>query len=318
MLHDRDLAKAEGEAWDIADTIPLLSAMEILPAANYTDLGDSHVVVVTVGATVTPGQSRLDVLGANASVISGIMGQLDETCPGAVVILVSNPVDVLARIAIEASPRPPGRVLGCWTVLDGARLRHQLGTLLNLERESIHAYVIGEHGDSSFPSGQALPPGRSGSRNTSPRGRLMATDQGGADRLDPGPRGEHPPAQGLHQLRCGGGSRPYRPCCHPGREAHPSWSPLWRQRSTASGPWRSACPAWSESAEPSASYSCQCPRKSSNRCSARRPSSTGPTNRSTPAARRPGLHSGRRSSTARRLAPGTQVRITEPGTRVAL
>jgi L-lactate dehydrogenase len=104
MLHDRDLAKAEGEAWDIADTIPLLSAMEILPAANYTDLGDSHVVVVTVGATVTPGQSRLDVLGANASVISGIMGQLDETCPGAVVILVSNPVDVLARIAIEASP----------------------------------------------------------------------------------------------------------------------------------------------------------------------------------------------------------------------
>ncbi len=151
MLYDSDLARAEGEAWDIADAIPLLSAMEIRPAGSYTDLEDSDVVVVTVGATVRPGLSRLDVLGANAGVIAGVMAELDRACPGAVVIVVSNPVDVLTRIAIETSPRPPGRVLGSGTVLDGARLRHELGALLDLERDSLHAHVIGEHGDSSFP-----------------------------------------------------------------------------------------------------------------------------------------------------------------------
>ena len=151
MLYDSDLARAEGEAWDIADAIPLLSAMEIRPAGSYADLADSHVVVITVGATVTPGRSRLDILGANAGVIADIVAQLDQACPDAVVVLVSNPVDVLTRIAIETSPRPPGRILGSGTVLDGARLRHELGTLLDLERDSLHAYVIGEHGDSSFP-----------------------------------------------------------------------------------------------------------------------------------------------------------------------
>lgn len=151
LLYDHDLARAEGEAWDIADAIPLLSPMEIRPAGSYADLQGSDAVIITVGATVTPGRSRLDVLGANAGVVASIVAQLDRACPDAVIILVSNPVDVLTRIAIETSPRPPGRILGCGTVLDGARLRHELGALLGLERDSLHAYVIGEHGDSSFP-----------------------------------------------------------------------------------------------------------------------------------------------------------------------
>ncbi len=151
MLYDRDQARAEGEAWDIADAIPLLSEMEILPAASYADLQHSDVVIITVGATVAPGQSRLDVVSANARVIAAMVSELDRVCPDAIVILVSNPVDVLTRLAIEGSARPPGLILGCGTALDGARLRHQLGKLLDIERESIHAYVIGEHGDSSFP-----------------------------------------------------------------------------------------------------------------------------------------------------------------------
>lgn len=83
--------------------------------------------------------------------IAGIVGELDRVCPGAVVVLVTNPVDVLTRIAIETSARPAHLILGCGTVLDGARLRQRIGELLDVERESVHAYVIGEHGDSSFP-----------------------------------------------------------------------------------------------------------------------------------------------------------------------
>lgn len=151
VLFDRNVARAEGEAWDIADAIPLLAEMEIRPTGELADLAGSDVVVITIGATVAVGQSRLELLGDNAAVIAGVMGELDRVCPEAVVLLVSNPVDVLTRIAIEASSRPARLVVGCGTVLDGARLRHRLGRLLDVEQEDVHAYVVGEHGDSSFP-----------------------------------------------------------------------------------------------------------------------------------------------------------------------
>jgi L-lactate dehydrogenase len=151
VLYDRDLALAEGEAWDIADTVPLLSEMQVNAAAGYADLVGCDVVVVTAGVTLEPGQTRLDLLGANADTIAGIVGELDRVCPAAVVIVVTNPVDVLTRIAVEASARPAHLIFGSGTVLDGARLRHRLGELLEVEQESVHAYVVGEHGDSSFP-----------------------------------------------------------------------------------------------------------------------------------------------------------------------
>jgi L-lactate dehydrogenase len=151
VLFDRDSARAEGEAWDIADAIPLLAEMEIAPSADYADLRGSDVVVVTVGATVARGQSRLELLGSNAGIIADVVGELDRISPEAVVILVSNPVDVLTRIAIETSTRPAHLVMGCGTVLDGARLRRRLGQFLGVEKEDVHVYVVGEHGDSSFP-----------------------------------------------------------------------------------------------------------------------------------------------------------------------
>jgi L-lactate dehydrogenase len=150
-LYDRDLTLAEGEAWDIADTVPLLSEMEVTPVAEYAELAGSAVVVVTAGVTRSRDQTRLDLLSANAGTIAGIITELDRVCPAAVVILVTNPVDVLTRIAIETSARPAHLIFGCGTVLDGARLRQRLGELLDVERESVHAYVVGEHGDSSFP-----------------------------------------------------------------------------------------------------------------------------------------------------------------------
>jgi len=151
VIYDRNLARAEGEAWDIADAVPLLSEMEVAPTDDYEDLRDSAVVVITVGATNPPGHSRLELLSANANIIAAVVRELDRVCPDAVVIVASNPVDVLTRIAIEASTRPPNLILGCGTVLDGARLRHELGKLFDVEQESVHAYVVGEHGDSSFP-----------------------------------------------------------------------------------------------------------------------------------------------------------------------
>ena len=151
VLYDRDLACAEGQAWDIGDAVPLLSEMEIIPTAEYDDLAGSDVVVITVGPTRTADQTRLDLLSVNAGIIARAVGELDRVCPDAVVILVSNPVDVLTRVAIETSTRPAHLIFGCGTVLDGARLRHQLGKLLNVDQDSVHAYVIGEHGDSSFP-----------------------------------------------------------------------------------------------------------------------------------------------------------------------
>jgi L-lactate dehydrogenase len=151
VLFDRDSARAEGEAWDIADAVPLLAEMEIVPTADYADLADSDAVVVTVGATPAPGTSRLSLLGSNAGIIVSVMRELDRVCPETVVIFVSNPVDVLTRLAIEASSRPANLIIGSGTVLDGARLREGLGQLLGVEKEDVHVYVIGEHGDSSFP-----------------------------------------------------------------------------------------------------------------------------------------------------------------------
>ena len=151
VLFDRNSARAEGEAWDIADAIPLLSEMEIVPSADYADLGASEAVVVTVGATRAPGENRLDLLGSNAAITAEVIRELDRVSPDAVVILVSNPVDVLTRIAIETSARPARLLIGSGTVLDGARLRHRLGELLGVEKEDVHVYVVGEHGDSSFP-----------------------------------------------------------------------------------------------------------------------------------------------------------------------
>jgi malate/lactate dehydrogenase len=141
VLYDRDLARAEGQAWDIGDAVPLLSEMVVVPTAEYSDLDGSDVVVVTVGPTLAVGQTRLDLARVNAGIIAGVVRQLDRVCPAAVVILVSNPVDVLTRIAIEASTRPPHLIFGCGTVLDGARLRHQLGKLLE-ERMLQHSAAV--------------------------------------------------------------------------------------------------------------------------------------------------------------------------------
>ncbi|MBE8986026.1 malate dehydrogenase [Nostoc sp. LEGE 12450] len=150
VLFDRTLSKAEGQAWDIEDSIPLLEEMEIIPTNKYEDLADSDVIVVTVGVRQKVGQTRLDTLSDNAEIIRLTMKELDRVAPNSIVLIVSNPVDVLTRIAIANSTRAENLIFGSGTVLDTARLRYQLGKRLNVALRDIHIYVIGEHGDSEF------------------------------------------------------------------------------------------------------------------------------------------------------------------------
>jgi L-lactate dehydrogenase len=150
VLFDRTLSKAEGQAWDIEDSIPLLEEMEIIPSNKYEDLADSDVIVVTVGVQQKLGQTRLDTLSDNAEIIRSTMKELDRVAPNSIVLIVSNPVDILTRIAIANSTRAENLIFGSGTVLDTARLRYQLGKRLNVALQDVHVYVIGEHGDSEF------------------------------------------------------------------------------------------------------------------------------------------------------------------------
>jgi L-lactate dehydrogenase len=125
--------------------------MDVIPSNRYEDLADSDIIIVTVSTTLKPGQSRLDLLSANAAIVRPIVRELDRVAPDAIIILVSNPVDVLTRIAIETSTRAEHLIFGSGTVLDTARLQYQLGKRLNVDKYDVHVSVIGEHGDSEFP-----------------------------------------------------------------------------------------------------------------------------------------------------------------------
>ena len=150
VLYDRHRERAEGEAWDIDDTTPLFHEVEIVATDDYRDLATAAVAVITVGANVKVGQSRLDVLAENAGLLRSVMGELDRAAPEAAVIIASNPVDVLTRLAIECSSRPERLIVGSGTVVDSARLRFQLATAVNADPADTHAYVLGEHGETQF------------------------------------------------------------------------------------------------------------------------------------------------------------------------
>ena len=148
VLYDRHLARAEGEAWDAADGTPLVRGVEIVATDDWQALHGADVAVVTVGAPPRKGRSRLD--DRNGALIRHVVARLDEVAPDAVVVIVTNPVDVMTRVAQEGSARPWHMVLGTGTVLDTARLRLGLATRLGVDVQNAHVHVVGEHGESSF------------------------------------------------------------------------------------------------------------------------------------------------------------------------
>lgn len=145
LLNDLDPVRAEGEAMDLAHGAPFYPHARVA-TADIADMRDADAVVIAAGKGGTETQSRLELLAANARVMRHIGAALSG-CRG-VVIVVSNPVDVLTRVLADASGLPPQRVIGTGTMLDTARLRQTVGHELRLDARSVHAYVVGEHGDS--------------------------------------------------------------------------------------------------------------------------------------------------------------------------
>ena len=150
VLIDADAARAEGEAMDLNHGLPFVGPMKI-HAGGYEHLAGSAVVVITAGANQGPGESRLDLLAKNAGVIRDVVPKIVAANPGGLILVASNPVDILTQIAADLAGLPEGRVLGSGTILDTARLRFLLGEYYGVDPRSVHAYIVGEHGDSSLP-----------------------------------------------------------------------------------------------------------------------------------------------------------------------
>jgi L-lactate dehydrogenase len=149
VLIDRNRVLAEGEAMDLQHAVPLARPVRVW-AGDYEDVAQAAIAVIAAGVGSRPGETRLDLLGRNVSVVRQCMRHLLAAGFDGIVLITTNPVDVLSQIAQEESGLLVERVIGSGTVLDTARLRAMLGERLGLEARSIHAHIIGEHGDSEI------------------------------------------------------------------------------------------------------------------------------------------------------------------------
>lgn len=149
VLIDVDQNRAEGEAMDIAHGLSFAHPMKIY-AGSYDDLVDAAVIVITAGANQKPEETRLDLVQKNSAIMKSIVSEIAvRDCRG-ILLIVSNPVDILTHVAMEVSGFEERRVFGSGTVLDTARLRFELSERLKVDNRSVHAFIIGEHGDSEI------------------------------------------------------------------------------------------------------------------------------------------------------------------------
>lgn len=149
VLIDADTKRAEGEAMDISHGISFARPMQIY-AGNYDDITDAAIIVITAGANQKPDETRLDLIKKNAAIMKSIVGEIKKHDFGGILLIVSNPVDILTLIALKESGYPSNRVIGSGTVLDTGRFKYLLGEHLDVDSRSVHAFIIGEHGDSEL------------------------------------------------------------------------------------------------------------------------------------------------------------------------
>lgn len=149
VLIDANHDRAEGEAMDLSHGLPFARPMKIY-AGGYEDIADCALIIITAGAGQKPGETRLDLVHKNVAIFKSIIPQIVQNNREAILLVVSNPVDILTYAALRLSGFPAGRVLGSGTVLDTARLKHLLGQHLQVDSRSVHAFIIGEHGDSEL------------------------------------------------------------------------------------------------------------------------------------------------------------------------
>ena len=149
VLIDANAKKAEGEAMDLSHGSAYLTPMNIY-AGTYDDIVDAGIIVITAGANQKPNETRLDLVKKNVQIFKSIIPEIKKrNCEG-ILLIVSNPVDILTEVALKLSGFPSNRVIGSGTVLDTARLKYVLGKHLQVDPRDIHAYIIGEHGDSEL------------------------------------------------------------------------------------------------------------------------------------------------------------------------
>ena len=149
VLIDVNNVKAEGEAMDIRQGLPFCQSISI-HAGTYEDAAGSNIVILTSGVARKPGQTRLDLARTNVEITRSIIPQITKYAPDAIYIIVANPVDILTYTFHKFSGLPENRIIGSGTILDTARLRARLSEHYNINQQNVHAYVFGEHGDTSF------------------------------------------------------------------------------------------------------------------------------------------------------------------------
>ena len=150
VLVDINESKALGEAMDIRQSTPLLSDPVNVYAGNYESAAGSDIVVITSGMPRKPGKTRIDLAQTNVNIIKQIAPQIVKTCPDATYVIVSNPVDILTYVFHKVTDIPSNRIIGTGTQLDTARLRARIAEYLSVSQKNVHAYVFGEHGETSF------------------------------------------------------------------------------------------------------------------------------------------------------------------------
>ena len=149
VLIDVNEAKAQGEAMDIRQATPYLHPVKIY-CGSYEDAAGSDIVIVTSGVGRKPGQSRIDLAQTNVDILQSITPQIVKAAPNAIYIIVANPVDILTYVFAQISGVPKNHIIGSGTILDTIRFRTRFSELYSINQKQVHAYVLGEHGDSSF------------------------------------------------------------------------------------------------------------------------------------------------------------------------
>ena len=150
VLIDIDKEKTEGEEMDLSHGLPFAPQKMVIKAGDYDDCKDAEVVVITAGAAQKPGQTRLELAEVNTKIIKSITKSIMASGFNGIIIVATNPVDLMTYVVAKVSGLPKNQIIGSGTVLDTARLRYLIADYLNISSKNVHAYIMGEHGDSSF------------------------------------------------------------------------------------------------------------------------------------------------------------------------
>lgn len=151
ILVDVNKDKAEGEVMDMNHGMPFVRPVRIY-SGEYSDCTDSEIVIITAGAGQKPGETRLDLVHKNAAIFKSIISEITKYNKDCILLVVTNPVDILTYVTLKKSGFPKNKVIGSGTVLDTARFRYLLGEHVSVDSRNVHAYIIGEHGDTEVPA----------------------------------------------------------------------------------------------------------------------------------------------------------------------